>query len=159
VSLRDRPQSLWLVVLLLIGAVGQRVATLAPGGLVVVALTFLAGTAPTIAQLRHAGNNTAGPRTLILMVLTFDMSGQHPACLWPVRSTGGFGSSGSRVLRIPGCPVKGRLNATAIGCVDLLWRTTYVQLRVVAFRPGEATQIVDDLVLCRRLYLVVILWR
>ena len=42
----------WSIVPLFIGAVGQPVTTLAPGSLVVVALTFLAGIAATIAQLR-----------------------------------------------------------------------------------------------------------
>src|SRR5450756_1198932 len=46
----------WSIVPLFIGAVGQRVTTLAPGSLVVVALTFLAGIAATIAQLRYADN-------------------------------------------------------------------------------------------------------
>jgi ABC-2 type transport system permease protein len=46
----------WSVVPLLIGAVGQRVTTLPPGSYIVVALTFLAGIAATIAQLRYADN-------------------------------------------------------------------------------------------------------
>ena len=46
----------WSIVPLYIGAVGQRVTTVAPGSLVVVALTFLAGIAATIAQLRYADN-------------------------------------------------------------------------------------------------------
>jgi ABC-2 type transport system permease protein len=46
----------WSIVPLFIGAVGQPVTTLAPASLVVVALTFLAGIAATIAQLRYADN-------------------------------------------------------------------------------------------------------
>jgi len=46
----------WSVIPLLIGAVGKPVTTLAPGSLVVVAFTFLAGIAATIAQLRYADN-------------------------------------------------------------------------------------------------------
>jgi ABC-2 type transport system permease protein len=46
----------WSIVPLYIGTVGQRVATLAPGSFVVIALTFLAGIAATIAQLRYADN-------------------------------------------------------------------------------------------------------
>ena len=46
----------WSIVPLFIGAIGQRVTTLAPSSLVVVALTFLAGIAATIAQLRWADN-------------------------------------------------------------------------------------------------------
>jgi len=46
----------WSIVPLYIGAIGQRVTTLAPSSLVVVALTFLAGIAATIAQLRWADN-------------------------------------------------------------------------------------------------------
>ena len=44
----------WSIVPLFIGAVGQRVTTIAPGSVVVVAVTFLAGTAATMAQLRWA---------------------------------------------------------------------------------------------------------
>jgi len=47
----------WSIVPLYIGAIGQRVTTLAPSSLVVVALTFLAGIAATIAQLRWADNS------------------------------------------------------------------------------------------------------
>jgi ABC-2 type transport system permease protein len=46
----------WSIVPLFIGAIGQRVTTVAPGSVVVLALTFLAGTAATIAQLRWADN-------------------------------------------------------------------------------------------------------
>ena len=46
----------WSIVPLFIGTIGQRVTTVAPGSVVVVALTFLAGTAATIAQLRWADN-------------------------------------------------------------------------------------------------------
>lgn len=46
----------WSIVPLYIGAVGQRVTTLAAGSLVVVALTFLAGIAATVMQLRYADN-------------------------------------------------------------------------------------------------------
>ena len=46
----------WSIVPLSIGAVGQRVATLAEGSLVVVALIFIAGVSATIAQLRYADN-------------------------------------------------------------------------------------------------------
>ena len=46
----------WSIVPLYIGAIGQRVTTLAPSSLVVVPLTFLAGIAATIAQLRWADN-------------------------------------------------------------------------------------------------------
>ena len=46
----------WSIVPLFIGAIGQRVTTVAPGSVFVVALTFLAGTAATIAQLRWADN-------------------------------------------------------------------------------------------------------
>jgi ABC-2 type transport system permease protein len=46
----------WSIVPLFIGAVGQRVTTLAPASVVVVFLTFLAGIAATIAQLRYADN-------------------------------------------------------------------------------------------------------
>jgi ABC-type transport system involved in multi-copper enzyme maturation permease subunit len=46
----------WSIVPLYIGAIGQRVTTLAPSSLVVVALMFLAGIAATIAQLRWADN-------------------------------------------------------------------------------------------------------
>jgi ABC-2 type transport system permease protein len=46
----------WSIVPLLIGAVGQPVQTLPPGSFVVVALTFLAGIAATVAQLRYADN-------------------------------------------------------------------------------------------------------
>jgi ABC-2 type transport system permease protein len=46
----------WSIVPLFIGSVGQRVTTLAPGSVVVVALTFVAGIAATIAQLRLADN-------------------------------------------------------------------------------------------------------
>ena len=47
----------WSIVAALIGTVGAtRRTTLAPGSFVVVALTFLAGIAATIAQLRYADN-------------------------------------------------------------------------------------------------------
>ncbi len=46
----------WSIVPLFIGAVGQPVQTLPPGSFVVVALTFLAGIAATVAQLRYADN-------------------------------------------------------------------------------------------------------
>ena len=46
----------WSIVPLYIGAVGQPVTTVAPGSIAVVALTFLAGIAATIAQLRYADN-------------------------------------------------------------------------------------------------------
>jgi ABC-2 type transport system permease protein len=46
----------WSIVPLFIGAIGQRVTTIAPASVVVVALTFLAGTAATIAQLRWTDN-------------------------------------------------------------------------------------------------------
>ncbi|MGC9975001.1 MAG: hypothetical protein ABSC36_06410 [Gaiellaceae bacterium] len=46
----------WSIVPLFIGAIGQPVTTVAPGSVVVIALTFLAGTAATIAQLRWADN-------------------------------------------------------------------------------------------------------
>jgi ABC-2 type transport system permease protein len=46
----------WSIVPLYIGAIGQPVTTVAPSSLVVVALTFLAGIAATIAQLRWADN-------------------------------------------------------------------------------------------------------
>jgi len=46
----------WSIVPLYIGAIGQPVTTLARSSLVVVALTFLAGIAATIAQLRWADN-------------------------------------------------------------------------------------------------------
>jgi ABC-type transport system involved in multi-copper enzyme maturation permease subunit len=46
----------WSIVATFVGSVGQRVTTLAPGSLVVVALTFLAGIVATIAQLRYADN-------------------------------------------------------------------------------------------------------
>jgi ABC-type transport system involved in multi-copper enzyme maturation permease subunit len=46
----------WSIVPLFIGAIGQRATTIAPGSLVVVALTFLAGIAATVAQLRWADN-------------------------------------------------------------------------------------------------------
>jgi ABC-2 type transport system permease protein len=46
----------WSIIPLFIGAIGQRVTTLASGSLVVVVLTFLAGIAATIAQLRYADN-------------------------------------------------------------------------------------------------------
>jgi len=46
----------WSIVPLYIGAIGQPVTTLAPSSLVVVALTFLAGIAATIAQLGWADN-------------------------------------------------------------------------------------------------------
>ena len=39
-----------------VGAVGGRQTTIAPGSVVVVALTFLAGIVATIAQLRYADN-------------------------------------------------------------------------------------------------------
>jgi ABC-2 type transport system permease protein len=44
----------WSIVPLFIGAIGQRTTAIAPGSLVVAGLTFLAGIAATIAQLRHA---------------------------------------------------------------------------------------------------------
>jgi ABC-2 type transport system permease protein len=46
----------WSIVPLFIGAVGHRVTTVAPGSIAVVALTFLAGIAATIAQMRYADN-------------------------------------------------------------------------------------------------------
>jgi ABC-2 type transport system permease protein len=46
----------WSIIPLWIGSVGQRATALAPGSLVVVALTFLAGVAAVIAQLRYADN-------------------------------------------------------------------------------------------------------
>jgi ABC-type transport system involved in multi-copper enzyme maturation permease subunit len=46
----------WSIVPLFIGAIGKPATTVAPGSLVVVALTFLAGVAATIAQLRWADN-------------------------------------------------------------------------------------------------------
>lgn len=46
----------WSVVPLFIGTVGRPVQTLPPGSFVVVTLTFLAGVAATIAQLRYADN-------------------------------------------------------------------------------------------------------
>jgi ABC-type transport system involved in multi-copper enzyme maturation permease subunit len=46
----------WSIVPLLIGAVGQPVKALPPGSLVVIAITFFAGVAATIAQLRDADN-------------------------------------------------------------------------------------------------------
>jgi ABC-type transport system involved in multi-copper enzyme maturation permease subunit len=46
----------WSIVPLFAGVAGPRVETLAPGSLVVVAVTFLAGVAATIAQLRWADN-------------------------------------------------------------------------------------------------------
>ena len=39
-----------------VGSVGQRATALAPGSVVVVGLTFLAGIAATVAQLRYADN-------------------------------------------------------------------------------------------------------
>lgn len=46
----------WSIVPLYIGAIGQPVTTIAPGSIVVLALTFGAGIAATIAQLRWADN-------------------------------------------------------------------------------------------------------
>jgi ABC-type transport system involved in multi-copper enzyme maturation permease subunit len=46
----------WSIIPLLIGTVGERATTLQAGSLVVVALTFLAGIAATIAQMRYADN-------------------------------------------------------------------------------------------------------
>jgi ABC-2 type transport system permease protein len=47
----------WSIVASFVGSVGERVvASIAPGSVVVVALTFLAGIAATIAQLRYADN-------------------------------------------------------------------------------------------------------
>ena len=46
----------WSIVPLLIGAIGKPATTVAASSLVVVALTFLAGIAATIAQLRWADN-------------------------------------------------------------------------------------------------------
>jgi len=46
----------WSIVPLYIGAIGQPVTTLAPSSLVVIALTFFAGIAAAIAQLRWADN-------------------------------------------------------------------------------------------------------
>jgi ABC-type transport system involved in multi-copper enzyme maturation permease subunit len=46
----------WSIIPLYIGALGERVTTLAPGSLVVVLLTFLAGITATIMQLRYADN-------------------------------------------------------------------------------------------------------
>lgn len=46
----------WSIVPLFIGAIGKPVTTLGPGSFVVAALTFLAGIAATIAQLRWADN-------------------------------------------------------------------------------------------------------
>ena len=46
----------WSIVPLLIGTVGKPVTGLPPGSFVVLALTFVAGVAATIAQLRYADN-------------------------------------------------------------------------------------------------------
>ncbi len=46
----------WSIVPLLVGTVGQPVTGLPPGSFVVLALTFLAGVAATIAQVRYADN-------------------------------------------------------------------------------------------------------
>ena len=46
----------WSIVPLFIGSIGEPSTTIATSGLVVVALTFLAGIAATIAQLRWADN-------------------------------------------------------------------------------------------------------
>ncbi len=46
----------WSIVPLLVGMVGKPVQTIPTGSLVVVALTFIAGVAATIAQLRYADN-------------------------------------------------------------------------------------------------------
>ena len=47
----------WSVVASFVASTGQRVvASIAPGSVVVVALTFLAGVAATIAQMRYADN-------------------------------------------------------------------------------------------------------
>jgi len=46
----------WSVVPLFVGAVGNRQATVATGSVTVVALTFVAGVAATVAQLRYADN-------------------------------------------------------------------------------------------------------
>ena len=46
----------WSIVPLYIGAIGQPVTTIAPSSVVVIALTFVAGVAATIAQLRWADN-------------------------------------------------------------------------------------------------------
>jgi ABC-2 type transport system permease protein len=46
----------WSIAPLFIGTIGKRTTTLAPGSLVVLALTFLAGIAAMIAQLRYADN-------------------------------------------------------------------------------------------------------
>ncbi len=46
----------WSIVPMLAGMVGPRVEVLAPGSLVVVGLTFLAGVAATIGQFRYADN-------------------------------------------------------------------------------------------------------
>ena len=46
----------WSIVGQLIGSVGQPVTTIAPGSVIVVAVTFVAGIAATIAQLRWADN-------------------------------------------------------------------------------------------------------
>lgn len=46
----------WSIVPLYIGAIGQPVSTLATGSFIVVALTFLAGIAAMVAQLRFADN-------------------------------------------------------------------------------------------------------
>ena len=47
----------WSIVPLLIGAVGQPVQSLPAGSYVVLAFTFVAGVAATIAQLRYADNS------------------------------------------------------------------------------------------------------
>ena len=47
----------WSIVPLFAGVAGPRVETLAPGSLVIVVLTFAAGIAATIAQVRYADNN------------------------------------------------------------------------------------------------------
>ena len=47
----------WSIVPLLIGTMGQPLKALPPGSLVVIALTFIAGIAATIAQLRYADNS------------------------------------------------------------------------------------------------------
>ena len=46
----------WSIVPVFVGSVGQRATALAPGSVVVVGLTFLAGIAATVAQLRYADN-------------------------------------------------------------------------------------------------------
>jgi hypothetical protein len=46
----------WSIIASFVGSVGDRVTTISPGSAVVIVLTFLAGVAATIAQLRYADN-------------------------------------------------------------------------------------------------------